>query len=223
MRVALSWSGGKDACFSVHKLKEQGFEVVCLLTTIPKELNVTFGHGEKKEAIEAQGKALDIPIEWIDCTFSTYTEDFVSKVKKVKEQYDIKAIAFGDLYLEEHREWGEQVALKAELQALYPLWMKESTAPIALQQFVQSGYRAKVTRIMQQHFSQDWAGREVDQEFYNDIIKLPICPMGEKGEYHTFVYDGPLFKQKVTFSKGTLEQLESTWRLHLNNIALEQR
>ena len=101
--------------------------------------------------------------------------------------------------------------------------MKESTAPIALQQFVQSGYRAKVIRIMQQHFSQDWAGREVDQEFYNDIIKLPICPMGEKGEYHTFVYDGPLFKQKVTFSKGTLEQLESTWRLHLNNIALEQR
>lgn len=222
MKVALSWSGGKDACFSLHKLHEQGIEVVCLLTTIPKELNATFGHGEKREAIEAQGEALGIPVEWISCTFSTYTDDFIAKVKDVKNAYQVTAIAFGDLYLDEHREWGEKVTEAADIEPLYPLWMKESDAPTALQQFIASGYRAKVIRAMQNHFSMDYLGRELDMSFYHDLQKLPVCPMGERGEYHTFVYDGPLFQKTVSFTAGT-EELETTWRLHLEDISLKNK
>ncbi|MEH6942831.1 diphthine--ammonia ligase [Bacillus sp. JJ722] len=223
MKVALSWSGGKDACFTLHKLHEQGIEVACLLTTIPKELNATFGHGEKREAIEAQGKALGIPVEWISCTFSTYTDDFIAKVKEVKNAYQITAIAYGDLYLDEHREWGERVAEAIGMEALYPLWMKESDTPAALQQFIASGYRAKVIRIMQNYFSEDWLGRDLNMSFYHDLQNLSVCPMGEKGEYHTFVYDGPLFQQKVSFKEGAIEELETTWRLQLNDISLKQK
>lgn len=221
-KVALSWSGGKDACFTLHKLHQSGMQVVCLLTTIPKELNATFGHGEKKEAIEAQASALGIPVEWISCTFTTYTRDFVEKLRIVKEKYEIEAVAFGDLYLDEHREWGEKVAQEVKLEALYPLWMTENESLLALKQFIDSGYRAKVIRIMQTAIPRDFLGREVDESFYNDIKNLPICPMGEKGEYHTFVYDGPLFKQKVAFFDGEIEELETTYRLHLDSISLEK-
>ncbi|WP_042348465.1 diphthine--ammonia ligase [Bacillus massiliigorillae] len=223
MKVALSWSGGKDACYTLHKLHEQGIEVVCLLTTIPKELNATFGHGEKREAIEAQGQALGIPVEWISCTFPTYTDDFIAKVKEVRNTYQITAIAYGDLYLDEHREWGEQVAKAAEIEALYPLWMKESDASTALQQFISSGYRAKMIRSMQEHFSKDDLGREINESFYQDLQNQSICPMGEKGEYHTFVYDGPLFQKKVIFTEGAVEELETTWRLHLEDISLMEK
>jgi diphthine-ammonia ligase len=222
-KVALSWSGGKDACYALHKLHQAGIKVACLLTTIPKELNATFGHGEKRETIEAQGAALGIPVEWITCTFSTYGEDFVNVLKTVKEKYHIDGIAYGDLYLDEHRDWGEKIAETVEIEALYPLWIEESDSTEALARFVTSGYQAKVIRAQSSIFNKSWAGRVVDQQFYNDIRKLDICPMGEKGEYHTFVYDGPLFQKKIVFNEGQIEDLETTWRLHLEDIKVESK
>lgn len=220
-KVALSWSGGKDAAMCLQKLHEKGYEMTCLLTTIPKEIDRTFGHGEKKEAIEAQGKSLGIPVEWIECTFSTYTEDFMKKLMEVKHTYGIEAIAFGDLYLEEHRDWGEKVAEKCELQALYPLWMKESESLQALRNFVESGYKAKVIRVHKDKIGTDWLGREVNEQFYQDIQQKPVCPMGEGGEYHTFVYDGPLFKQPVPFELGEILPLETTYRIDLEIFTYE--
>ncbi|WP_163103201.1 diphthine--ammonia ligase [Peribacillus alkalitolerans] len=214
-KIALSWSGGKDACMSLHMLKEAGHDIVCLFTTLPADIDRTFGHGEKKEAIEAQSEALGIPIHWIPCSFSTYTHDYKKEVTEAKSKYHFEAIAFGDLYLSEHREWGEDVANQVGIEALYPLWMKQSMSLSALDRFIKSGYKAKVIRVSDEKMDRSWLGREIDADFFDDIQQLPICPMGEGGEYHTYVYDGPLFQTPIGVINGETLKLETTHRLEI--------
>jgi diphthine-ammonia ligase len=222
-RAALSWSGGKDGCMALDKLVKEGVKVECLLTTVPKEMGRTFGHGEKRELILLQGEALDIPVRFIECTFEGYTDSFISALKVVKEEYGLNSIAFGDLYLDEHREWGEKAAAAAALEASYPLWMKEDEALAALEAFVDSGYKAKVIRVREDVLGDGWLGREVDESFARNIQHTASCPMGEAGEYHTFVYNGPLFRKEIGFHIGEIIQMETTRRLELEDFALKDK
>lgn len=219
-KLALSWSGGKDSCMALHILKEKGLDVAVLVTTVPAELGRTFGHGEKAEMISLQGKALDIPVHFIECTYDSYKERFVENLKHLRTTLGITGIAFGDLYLEEHRQWGTAVAKEAGLTAYYPLWTKKENALSALRQFVHAGYKAKVIRIREDCLSPGWLGRELDERFVDDIQKENVCPMGEHGEYHTFVYDGPLFKKGISLSQGETVLLENSRKLEFSRVAL---
>lgn len=193
-RIALSWSGGKDSCMALHELVAQNGRVVCLITTVPKETGKTFAHDEKTVSIESQAEALGIPIEFIHCSYDTYSEDFLYALNILKDKYELNAIAFGDMHIEGHREWGEKLANEAKLEALYPLWTEPTSMKKALEKFVHTGYKAKVIRVQEDQLSNDWLGRQLDESFIKDICQEQVCPMGESGEYHTFVYDGPLFK-----------------------------
>ncbi len=215
-RWALSWSGGKDACMVLDQLVKQGEEVTCLMTTLPKEIGRTFGHGERTELIQAQADALGIPLEWIPCSFESYTANFISELKSFKQKYKLDGVAFGDLYLDEHRQWGENVAEQTGLEAVYPLWMKKEEAPSALKNFVESGYKAKIIRVSNAHLEEKWLGREIDVSFLNDIQETGICPMGEAGEYHSYVYSGPLFRRAIPVTSGEIVELETTKRMELS-------
>jgi uncharacterized protein (TIGR00290 family) len=196
--IALSWSGGKDSCMALHQLAGKKQPIACLVTTVPQETGRTFAHGEETDKLEAQANALGIPIEFVPCTYDTYTEDFLQKLLQLKEKYGLGAIAFGDMYLEGHREWGEKLANAAGLAPLYPLWADKSAMLDALKKFVSLGYRAEVIKVREDVLPQDWVGRLVDERFIRDISeKKHVCPMGESGEYHTFVFDGPLFEHKI--------------------------
>jgi diphthine-ammonia ligase len=198
----------------------QGFEVVCLVTTVPKELGRTFGHGERTEMIKLQGEALNIPVHFIECTYETYTDQFINAVQSLKNQFHITGIAFGDLYLNEHREWGEKVAATAAVEALYPLWMKKEAAILSLEKFVQSGYEAIVIRVREDVLDDTWLGRIIDGSFLQDVQTTTICPMGESGEYHTFVFDGPLFSKRIQLGQGEVIQLETTKKLEFKRYQL---
>ncbi|MFC0272841.1 diphthine--ammonia ligase [Metabacillus herbersteinensis] len=219
-RIALSWSGGKDGCMALHSLTKQGHEIVCLITTVPSEIGRTFGHGEKTEAIKCQSDALGIPVHFIECTFEGYTQSFIDSLIKLKEKYALTSVAFGDLYLDGHRNWGEEVTKAAELEAIYPLWMEKQHAPLALQAFVDSGYKAVIIRIKEEVLEESWLGQEIDQQFVENIKDKNVCPMGEAGEYHTFVYNGPLFMKEIGFKFGDKLQLETTKRLELEDMRL---
>lgn len=219
-KIALSWSGGKDGCMALHKLIGQGHEIACLVTTVPVELERTFGHGEKMEAILKQSEALGIPVHFIRCTFKGYTHSFIDSLRELKENYHLTSAAFGDLYLDEHRIWGENAADSAGLEALYPLWMEKKEAAHALQAFVNSGYKAVIIRTQDDVLDKTWLGKEIDQQLIEKMKSKPICPMGEAGEYHTFVYDGPLFKKRIKLRFGEKTQLETTTRLELEDLTL---
>lgn len=193
--TALSFSGGKDSTFALYKLKEQGIPVVCLITTIWKESGETVAHGDKLERLEQQAKQLGIPLELVVTDFENYTADYKQKLMELKNTYKLDAIAFGDIYLEGHREWGEELAKSVELAYLYPLWTKQEEAVKLLYDYVAVGFKSKIMKVDEDKLPRDWIGREVDASFIQDILTYDVCPLGESGEYHTYVYDGPIFKK----------------------------
>lgn len=217
-RVALSWSGGKDSCMALAKLVEAGYEVATLLTTVPKEQGLTFAHGEKIEMIEKQSASLSIPVHFVRCTFNQYTEDFIEDLTRLKKRYQLDSVAFGDIYLDGHREWGESTAAAAGLKALFPLWRRQEDSLSLLADFVQSDYKAAVIRIRKDTLDDSWLGRELNADFLNDIQREPVCPLGENGEFHTFVYDGPLFRRPVLFTRGQILSQENSKRLEIHPL-----
>ncbi|MFE8699226.1 diphthine--ammonia ligase [Cytobacillus sp. FJAT-54145] len=219
-RLALSWSGGKDGCMALHTLVQQGYTIACLVTTVPAEMGRTFGHGDRTEMIQLQAEALNIPVHFIECTFKSYTDRFVESLSKLKEEYQLTGIAFGDLYMDEHRDWGESVAKRAGVDAIYPLWMKQDESEVALKKFVESGYEAVVIRVREELVDEAWLGRKVDSSFYHDIIKMNICPMGEAGEYHTYVFNGPLFKKKIKLGEPSIVEYESSKKVEFDSFIL---
>lgn len=194
-KIALSFSGGKDSCLALYKLKQHGIEISCLITTVWQENLKSVAHGEQLEHLERQAVQLGIPIHFVKTTFDTYMDDFIIQLQDVKLTYNIDGIAFGDIYIEGHREWGEKMAAKVQLKPLYPLWNKQENMLNMLQRFVDLGFQAKVIQIDEETLPTSWMGRQLDQSFITDIKMFDdVCPMGESGEYHTTVFDGPIFK-----------------------------
>lgn len=195
-KVALSFSGGKDSCLALYRLIEQGVHVTCLITTVWQENHKTVAHDQKRQLIIEQADRIGLPVYFIETDFETYTADFAMVLKKLREEDGIDGAAFGDIYLEGHREWGEQVTRAASIEAVYPLWTKQEHVVRLLRQFVELGFNAEVIKVDGAKLPESWVGRRVDASFIEDILLYDdVCPMGESGEYHTVVLDGPIFKK----------------------------
>ncbi|GGK02227.1 ATP pyrophosphatase [Lentibacillus kapialis] len=193
-KVALSFSGGKDSCLALYYLQKQGTQVACLLTTVWKESQETVAHDEDRERIMYQAQRLGIPVYFIKTDFNTYKTDFVFHINEMKQRYGIDGMAFGDIYLEGHRKWGEEVAREAGVEAVYPLWSDQNEVVRLLRDFTAVGFEAEVIKVDSEKLPESWAGRRVDEAFVNDIsMYKDVCPMGESGEYHTYVHNGPIF------------------------------
>jgi diphthine-ammonia ligase len=214
-RYALSWSGGKDCTMALHLLKAQGVDVVCLITTVPIETGRTFGHDEKMELIEAQSESLSIPVHFIRCRYDHYTDDFIADLKQLKNKFALDGIAFGDIYLDGHFEWGEKTAVAAGIEALFPLKGKQTESARMLDRFIRTGYQSMVIRVRRDVIDAAFLGRVLDESFAEDIKKTDCCPMGENGEFHTFVYDGPLFNKSISIQTGSRIESDASIRLEL--------
>lgn len=196
-KAALSFSGGKDSCLALYYLQKQDVQVDCLLTTVWKENQETVAHDEKRERVMNQADWLGIPVHFIKTDFNAYTNDFVFYISAMKQRYGIDGMAFGDIYLEGHRKWGEHVAAEAGVEAVYPLWSDESEAVRLLREFLSLGFEAEVIKVDVEKLPESWVGRRVDEAFVKDILTFEnVCPMGESGEYHTYVHNGPIFGRK---------------------------
>ncbi|WP_042355579.1 diphthine--ammonia ligase [Bacillus rubiinfantis] len=219
-RIVLSWSGGKDCCLALDTLTSQGYEIAALVTTVPQEIGRTFGHGERMEMIQLQAEALTIPVHFIKTSFEDYTVRFIQELQLLKEQLNISGIAFGDLYLQEHRDWGEKVAAAAGVEAFYPLWTHQAMVDTLLESFIQTGYQAVIIRVLNDILPDSWLGRLIDSKFLLDIQNTASCPLGESGEYHSFVFDGPLFTKKIELKQGKIIELETTKKLEFSDYQL---
>lgn len=214
MKVFVSWSGGKDCMLALHRIKKEGMhDIHCLVNMCDKATPRSRSHGISNRLIGEQAFAMGIPVIQPVSGFDDYELVFKSAINQLKAQ-GVKGGVFGDIYLQEHRDWIERVCAETEIEPIFPLW-GNSTADL-LQEFVNEGFKARLVAVNQQHLTQNWLGRNIDQQFVNDILELPgLDPCAENGEYHSFVFDGPAFVTPVVFQERTSYVAHNHWFLEL--------
>ncbi len=201
MKAFASWSGGKDCMLAVYRyLQTIDHEMACLVNMCDVDGEQSRSHGINKRFIRSQALAMNLPIVQPAVDARGYESCFKAVVNDLKKE-GVTAGVFGDIYLVEHREWIERVCKELDIDPIFPLWGEETQA--LLKDFVELGFKALTVAVDKNKLNEHWIGRELDQSFFKDITAMAdIDPCAEKGEYHTFVYDGPLFSHPVAFEKG---------------------
>jgi uncharacterized protein (TIGR00290 family) len=192
--VASSWSGGKDSCLACYKTIKQGYNVKYLLNFISREFRRCCFHGIEAELIQLQAELMGIPLiqKEVTADMQEYEKEFKAAVSELK---DIKAMVFGDIYLEEHLNWVKRVCRDLDISAIEPLW---NSSPMDLiEEFIDLGFKAIVVSCQADKFGKDFVGKYIDKDLLAELKAKNICPCGENGEFHTLVVDGPIFKKRI--------------------------
>ena len=209
LAAVLSWSGGKDSCLAYYKAIKQGYKVKYLLNFISRESKRGCFHGIEANLLKLQAELIGIPLvqEEVTADMQEYEKEFKTAVSRLKS---VQAMIFGDIYLDEHKEWVERVCNDLGINPVEPLWNKP--AADLIEEFVELGFKAIVVSAQADKFSKDFVGREVNKELISELKSRNICPCGENGEFHTFVVDGPIFKRKIELVKTEPVLKEGFWK-----------
>jgi uncharacterized protein (TIGR00290 family) len=170
-------------------------------------------HGIGSELLRLQAEAIGVPLVQRNTTWEIYENKFKESVAGLKKK-GITAGVFGDIDLQEHRDWVERVCKEIGIEPILPLW-KEKREEL-LKEFIQAGFKAIVVATNAQFLGEEWLGREINNRFIEDLKTLgniDLC--GEKGEFHTFVYNGPIFKKPVEFTIGEKVLKDKRWFLEI--------
>jgi len=202
-KILFCWSGGKDSAMALYQMRKNNkYEVVSLLTTITEDYDRISMHGVRRLLVEQQARSLGIPLHKVFISKSCSNEEYGSKMSEALikfKQEGVETVAFGDIFLEDVRKYREDNLAKLNMKGVFPLWGRNSAELV--QSFIALGFRAVVSCINTKVLDEKFLGRQIDEDF---IAELPpgIDPSGENGEFHSFVYDGPIFKQKIDYSQG---------------------
>lgn len=204
-KALLSWSSGKDSAWSLHVLRtRQETDVVGLLTTVNEVHSRVAMHAVRVELLEAQAKAVGLPLRKISipspCSNVEYEAAMLAAIERAKSE-GIKTLAFGDLFLEDIRRYREESLRETGIAPIFPIWAMP-TRELA-HEMVKSGLRARVTCVDPKQLPESFAGREFDARFLADLPS-DVDPCGERGEFHTFAYDGPMFEHSVPIQLGEI-------------------
>lgn len=193
-KAFLSWSGGKDSALALYRTRQQGFKVTTLLTMLDERKECSRSHAVPLHVMQAQVDALGLELIAPSASWAEYEEVFISTLRNLKTRGFSTAI-FGDIDLQPHRDWEEKICNAANLALVLPLW--QGARDKLAHEVLDLGFRAKVVCVNGKYLSQDFCGREYDLTFLNDLPQsVDMC--GENGEFHTFVYDGPIFQNPVS-------------------------
>jgi uncharacterized protein (TIGR00290 family) len=199
----LSWSGGKDSALALRAILQAGdYEITALLTTITKDYDRSSMHGIRRVLVEGQAKSLGIPLEQIPLSRVSSNEEYESRMREFLERHKKKGIStvvFGDIFLEDVRKYREERLASMGMKAFFPLWGRD-TAEMA-RAFIRQGFKAVVTCVDSEQMDPGYVGRAYDEDM---LASLPaaVDPCGENGEFHTFVYDGPVFGFPIAHKQG---------------------
>ena len=202
----MSWSGGKDSSFALYQLlKEDKYEVKCLLTNIYKPNKRVSMHGVSEELIEEQAKLIGIPLVKLYIEEKTHDE-YEQKMKKLLLKFKsegINKVAFGDIFLEDLKAYREKKLKEVEMTALFPLWNKDTTT--LAQQFIKKEFKTHICSIDASKIPEHLIAIDYTNDFLNQL-PFSIDPCGENGEFHSFCYDGPIFTHPVLFIKNGIKK-----------------
>lgn len=211
-KVVASWSGGKDSCFACYKAILDGFDVVHLLNFLHEDGNRS-SHGLSAELLSIQSQAVGIPIVQGMTKRNTYEQEFKKIVSGLKQD-NIQGIVFGDIYLQEHRDWIERVCSEMDIRPIFPLWGMDTEKIV--HDFIDGGFEAIIVAVKAEILSDKWLGKKVDKNLIEELKERKIDPCGESGEYHTFVVDGPLFKRRLKLLESDKVLKDRYWLLDIS-------
>ena len=200
-KVLLSWSGGKDSALAFHEIsQDQRYEIVGLLTTVTEDYRRISMHGVREALLEQQASSIGLPVSKVLISKNGSNEEYESQMKDALlkfQQSGVNAVVFGDIFLEDIRKYREDNLARIGMKGIFPIW-KVDNLP---QAFIDSGFKAIVTCIDAKVLDKKFVGRLIDREFM-DELPTGVDPMGENGEFHSFVFDGPIFRKKIDFILG---------------------
>lgn len=203
-RALLSWSGGKDCAWALEKLRGTEVAIVALSTAVDEAANSIAMHGVPRDLLEQQARSARLPLWITPLPWPCANQDYERIMKTVWDRAraeDIDTVVFGDLFLEDIRAYREKTLEGVGLTPLFPLW-KMPTAALA-DEMLEAGLRAVTACVDKRVLGREFAGREFDRGFLADLPS-GVDPCGENGEFHSFVYDGPMFRERVPVQVGNV-------------------
>ncbi len=207
--VLMGWSGGKDCAMALYNLQQEAaVEIAALLTTLTEGYDRISMHGVRRELLEAQAEALGLRLYPVFIPQQCSNDDYAARMEAAMRAFQAEGVmtcAFGDLFLEDVRTYREDNLAKIDMQAIFPLWGRETTA--LAREFIDLGFKTIVTCVDSKQLDPAFAGRTIDAAFLADLPP-GVDPCGENGEFHSFVYDGPNFTRPVACQTGEVVDRE---------------
>ncbi len=202
-KVIISWSGGKDSAMALYEaLRSNGYDVLALLTTVNEYHDRISMHGVRRTLLEHQAASVGINLEKVFLSKDGSNEEYESRIMETLMKYagmGASSVIFGDIFLEDLRKYREDNLSKAKMKGVFPIW-KRDTAVMA-EEFIKLGFKAIITCVDTSVLDKKYSGREFDAGFLSELPS-EVDPCGENGEFHSFVYDGPIFSRPVKFRTG---------------------
>ena len=202
-KVLFSWSGGKDSALALREILTSGeFEIAALLTTVTADYDRISMHGVRRILLERQADSLGFPLEIVSISKNSSNEEYEANMRHVLTKHlatGVSSVAIGDVFLEDVRQYRENNLAQIGMKGIFPLWRRDTHELIHT--FIDLGFAAIITCVDSQALSKDYAGRALDRQFV-DALPPSVDPCGENGEYHSFVCDGPIFREPIRHTVG---------------------
>jgi diphthine-ammonia ligase len=210
MSYIASWSGGKDSCLALYEAIDKGYEISHLVNFISKEFHRVSFHGTEAKLIQMQSQATEIPLLQKETTRDGYEQEFKEAVRSLIPG-GVEGMVFGDIYLQEHKDWVERVCGDLGIKAVETLWGKNTEE--VLSGFIEKGFEAIIVSAQSKLIDENWIGHLVDKNLMAYLKDKNIDLCGENGEYHTLVINGPIFKMPIRLIEIRTIARDSYWFL----------
>lgn len=197
-KVVISFSGGKDCTLSMYRMMKKEYEIIGLLVTFDNQNDSCF-HRIPKNVLQMVSKELEIPLIEVECgEGKEYEKEFEKALIGVKKN-GAKICAFGDIDIEAHKKWCLDRCDAAGIEGVFPIWQEDRES--LTNEFLDCGFKAIIKKVNLKALGEEFLGKELTKDVVQEIKKLGCDPSGENGEYHTLVFDGPIFKNRVAFNQ----------------------
>ncbi|MDB5280651.1 MAG: hypothetical protein JWR61_5606 [Ferruginibacter sp.] len=211
-----SWSGGKDSSYALHKILKEGlYDVKYLLSTINGNFKRLSMHGVKEELIEAQADSIGIPLlkAYVYEASNAEYEKQMQEILLQARAENIHHVIFGDIFLEDLRQYREQKMAALDMQCVFPIWKTDTKWMV--HDFISKGFKTITCCINDGYLNESWCGRLIDESFIDDLPQT-VDPCGENGEFHSYCFEAPIFKKKINIVTGakTYKALEIKFADH---------
>lgn len=198
-KFIMSYSCGKDSTLALYRMIKSGHTPLVLLVTVDSKKNRSWFHGIPENLLNEVSKSLDIPLLIVKSEGNNYEETFEIALKKGRE-LGADSCVFGDIDLEPHRTWCKDRCKNTNVEAIFPLW-QEGREDLT-HEFIDSGFKTIVKNVRLNVLGEEFLGEILTRDLVKRIKDKGSDPCGENGEYHTFVYDGPIFKKEIEFKQS---------------------